>query len=851
MRIFYLLVSMSLFLSCYSNQSGDNTMPQPGETTISPEMEEDEVKEQARKRWIEQMHRAAPGTDWRQIDYQNRMRKHRKKAGQRTLDSRSGTEEIANGRIIGSWYEKGSRNQAGSVIATEYDPKEDIIFLVAAGGSLFKGPRDGSNWQIVNQDFQFEGRFLKFLSTDTSKRLVAMIDKTVHYSDDRGLTWVAAEGMDTYDNNWGRRKHARIIQRDSLQSIVLLVQEWDPEIWSSRVSIFLSNDLGEHFSRIYTFPTGDINQFALCKPENTDQLVLMETQKNGAAFYDIQAADSSVTRRVLSFDPELRTLDRAYLTGVMRDSQVVYFTYNDELTLFRANNGLANWDSTGVLPKNPWAVGLYPVPSKPNLMLLGEVECYRTSDDGAHWTKLNNWGAYYGDVENKLHADMMYFNEFETKDEEHFLLISNHGGLNVSYDYTATTPNIGLVGLNVSQYYSVRTDPNQRYFVYAGSQDQGFQRAISGNNAPVNFEQVISGDYGHIVFSGEGQHLWTVYPGGWVTYYDNPKTGGYSASWEVESEDESVWLPPLMSHPNPTKNAIYLAGGNMNGGSGSYLIELNSTGSNIQANQLNHDFKAASGGEISAMAHSPLELDRLYVTTTNGHFFYSTDGGQSWNKSSSGLPGAQYLYGTAIYASPMDEQTVYVGGSGYDNPAVYRSTDGGVTFTAIDEGLPPTLIYDLSGDPEGKYLFAGSSTGPYIRMIDEGQWYDMSGLTAPLQNYWSVEYLPQQKRVRFGTYGRGIWDFVIEEEVATDLPEDNVASFVVYPNPCSNYFTIEYPRKDPVQPPLRLYNQAGQLVRVWERLQSQYHVGQLATGSYYIQWLDKGKLVSKKVFINR
>jgi len=37
----------------------------------------------------------------------------------------------------------------------------------------------------------------------------------------------------------------------------------------------------------------------------------------------------------------------------------------------------------------------------------------------------------------------------------------------------------------------------------------------------------------------------------------------------------------------------------------------------------------------------------------------------------------------------------------------------------------------------------------------------MGELTAPDQVYWSVEYISDTHTVRFGTYGRGIWDFVL------------------------------------------------------------------------------------------
>ena len=85
-----------------------------------------------------------------------------------------------------------------------------------------------------------------------------------------------------------------------------------------------------------------------------------------------------------------------------------------------------------------------------------------------------------------------------------------------------TVQNISLSGLGVSQYYSTYTTRFPPYHVFAGSQDQGFQRHLSEGSydGVLDFEQTISGDYGHIVSGDGGISLWTDYPG-FVMYYDD------------------------------------------------------------------------------------------------------------------------------------------------------------------------------------------------------------------------------------------------------------------------------------------------------------------------------------------
>jgi hypothetical protein len=389
--------------------------------------------------------------------------------------------------------------------------------------------------------------------------------------------------------------------------------------------------------------------------------------------------------------------------------------------------------------------------------------------------------------------------------------------------------------LNVSQYYSVRTDPTNHQFVYAGSQDQGFQRSRHFDDPGIQrFDQVISGDYGHIVFSNDGQYLWTVYPGGWVSYYQNPQNGGITGDYDLESEDESVWLPPLMASPFPGDVGAFMAGGNIDGGPGSYLIRLDPSPNGIAATQIDFDFAAASGdGELSAMEASPLDYNRWYAATTNGRFFTSNEAGYTWEQTVNFIPEGHYLYGQTIYASTQDIDKVYLGGSGYSNPPVYVSIDGGQNFTDMSEGLPSTLVFEITGTPDEAYLFAATEAGPYVFITAEERWYYLGGDCSPAQTYWSVEYLPEINTARFGTYGRGIWDFELDPVVANNAASNPIANLAVAPNPVSEQFTATLPEGTWQ---LQLFNSAGQRMQIWTDVQGtvQCQVASLPNGTYYL-----------------
>jgi len=131
-------------------------------------------------------------------------------------------------------------------------------------------------------------------------------------------------------------------------------------------------------------------------------------------------------------------------------------------------------------------------------------------------------------------------------------------------------------------------------------------------------------------------------------------------------------------------------------------------------------------------------------------------------------PNAHYFYGSSIWASKSIPGKVLISGSGYSNPAIYTSYNHGRTFEAMNNGLPNTLAFKVVGTEDDSYYFTSTEVGPYAYLPDEDMWIDIMGVTAPDQTYWSVEYIDEINTARFGTYGRGIWDFVIDENIIVD-----------------------------------------------------------------------------------
>ena len=91
-----------------------------------------------------------------------------------------------------------------------------------------------------------------------------------------------------------------------------------------------------------------------------------------------------------------------------------------------------------------------------------------------------------------------------------------------------------------------------------------------------------------------------------------------------------------------------------------------------------------------------------------------------------------------------------------------------------------TQIRDLICESEN-FIFAATAVGAFAYSFEENEWEDIMGFEGPDQTYWTVEYIPEIYTARFGTYGRGIWDFILNENIDIflgDLNEDEIINIL-------------------------------------------------------------------------
>ncbi len=134
-------------------------------------------------------------------------------------------------------------------------------------------------------------------------------------------------------------------------------------------------------------------------------------------------------------------------------------------------------------------------------------------------------------------------------------------------------------------------------------------------------------------------------------------------------------------------------------------------------------------GRINAIAFHPTDENIIYVGVPSGGLWKTANGGNSWTH----LTDAYEMFGvSSILIDPANPNHILCGtgdrdqGSTTDYPGrgVYKSTDGGLTWSPSDTGIENLTVGALIRDPQTPLnIFAATSAGIY-KSTDGGQtWF--------------------------------------------------------------------------------------------------------------------------------
>jgi uncharacterized protein (TIGR03437 family) len=413
-------------------------------------------------------------------------------------------------------------------------------------------------------------------------------------------------------------------------------------------------------------------------------------------------------------------------------------------------------------------------PSNPEIIFAGgSVLNLRTLDGGATWTSqtVTSLGLPHADN----HASAF------TGDGAR-LYLGNDGGMWSSDNFLgpgATTWNNLNSNLGITEYYpSLSINPNTPRIALAGSQDNG-THMYTGQ---ITWPQVFGGDGGWTAIDPSAPEIGYVsLPNIAMFRLTNlpAPTEAIDTIHGINQADRHQFISAYVMDPVTPQTMYYGT---------QYLYKSLDGGGIWQA--ISPDLTNAPAGTpagdslyvISTIAVSPANPNTIYTGSVSGALYQTTDGGSTWTDRSGGLPTRSI---THVTADPIDPSTVYATFSGYTIPTdrhpghVFKSTDGGNTWTDISANLPNLPVDDLVVDPDlPNTVYIGTDAG-VMATGDGGVTWATLGTGFPNVVVQSLVLHRGSRTLRAATHGRSVWDYPLGTVASAPPTITNFSPFTV------------------------------------------------------------------------
>ncbi len=685
-----------------------------------------------------------------------------------------------------------------------------VIFVGAPSGGLWKSINGGNSWNTTFDEMPHLGVSSIAVHPDSSNVVfVGTGDRDAFDSQCIGI-YKSIDGGNTFSPSGLNTPDAW----NSINKIVFNPLKPSTMFAATYYGVYKSTDRGHNWTNVYSaswvtnlvFNPSDTsvmygsggffirsddggNSFVqnTVLPNDTIRLEIAVTPANSNYVYVVSSNPAN------QFGGLFRSVDNG-LTFTLRSDSPNIFGYEMDAS-----------DSAG----QAWYdLAIAASPSNADEILVGGINVWKSNNGGQNWTISSHW--IYDTIHIYTHADIHYLGFSGSR-----LYCGSDGGIFYSVDTGTSWADISD-GLGITQFYRLASSPIDPNLIVAGAQDEGSNK-------------LQGGVWTHI-FGADGMQTMTD-PTDINTYYFSYQSGGImkttdngvTVDYIIPNDSiQGDWLTPFVM--DPTDNNIIYAG---------YDDVYKSTDAGWTWNKISDSL--ALGATLTHLKIAPGNHDYIYASH-EGSIYITKNGGFTWTAKS--VPFAGTI--TDIAVSDYDPEKIWLTVSGSAGDRVFKSLNAGQTFLNITGNLNGTgvrcIVYQKNANDA---LYVGTENAVFYKDTTLTQWVPFfQGLPNVIVN--QLEINEQAGKIRAATYGRGIWESLLNPIAGINEPKAE-KPYKVYPNPSHGVVNIEF--KTLMNPAIYLFDINGRNLKVINNTNSdkvELNLKNLVSGVYFIR-IDAGK----------
>ncbi len=691
------------------------------------------------------------------------------------------------------WRSIGPAAMGGRISGIEGVPGNPRILYAATGsGGLFKTTNAGTTWQAI---FERPGRIsIGDIAIDTKNpdhiwvgtgeanlRNSVSVGGGVYYSADGGAHW-QPRGLEA------TMTISRMLldPRDARRVFVAAVGH--PFGPNPDRGVFVTSDGGQTWKKtLYLDDTHGASDIDL-DPSNPDVVFAGMWKFDRKPWrYDsgdakgglFKSKDGGQTwNKVTAGLPQL--MGRVGVKVAPSNPKVVYvIAETREGTLFRSRDGGETFETVStdksLVSRGYYYCDLRVDPKDENRVYVLEGGLMVSADGGKSFGRIG--GSVHGDLQ------ALWIDPADPKR----MWQGSDGGLASSWDGGQTWDHVSSISLG--QFYRVSADDRKPFYqVSGGTQDNGTWTGPSRTRETAGIFnddwKMVSSIVGFDVMSDtdDPDILLTQQPGGALLRTNlrtldqqsvGPQVRNYGGALASEMKYRFGWDAPLSR--SPFGKSTYYYGSNV-------VFQSSNLGQNWEpiSNDLTKGDPAKwqpSGGPIftdnssseiygvlTQVAESPAQRGLIWTGSDDGNVQVTSNGGGKWTNVASNISGiAPNSPVSAVEPSRRDAKVVYVAFNRhmFDDmqPYIFKSADGGKTWTRITTGLPPyAFVWALREDLKNpSVLYAGTETGLFVSFDAGGHWASFGLKNLPDVAVRDIFLQADQNDILLATHGRGLW----------------------------------------------------------------------------------------------